>query len=36
VEVNSDIHASSEYRRELAAVFTGRALERAARSYTAS
>ena len=30
VDVSSDIHASSEYRRELAAIFTRRALERAA------
>jgi carbon-monoxide dehydrogenase medium subunit len=27
----SDLHASAEYRREMAVVFTGRALERAAR-----
>jgi carbon-monoxide dehydrogenase medium subunit len=30
VEVSSDIHASSDYRRHLAAVYTRRALERAA------
>lgn len=30
VEIASDMHASAEYRRELAAIFTRRALERAA------